>query len=58
MSLPERETTLEKFKNDPTYRVMLISMVGGVGLNLTIAKTVVIFVSPQIDANAGLTRDA
>jgi SNF2 family DNA or RNA helicase len=45
MTLHERDEVIVKFKTDPKYRVLLVSMVGGVGLNLTVARYIIVFVS-------------
>ncbi len=43
-STRDRRTVVERFQNDPTCRVLLMTLkTGGVGLNLTVADTVYIF---------------
>lgn len=44
-SVEERTEIVKQFNADPTARVLLFSNVGAVGLNLTIASIVIIFVS-------------
>jgi SNF2 family DNA or RNA helicase len=39
-----REEVLSKFKTESRFRVLLMSMVGGIGLNLTVASTIIVFV--------------
>jgi SNF2 family DNA or RNA helicase len=41
----ERNETVEKFRTDPHARVLIFSSVGAVGLNLTVASVVILFVS-------------
>jgi SNF2 family DNA or RNA helicase len=49
-STDERNLIINKFNTDPSARVLLFSNVGAVGLNLTIASIVVLFVSqPSLD---------
>jgi SNF2 family DNA or RNA helicase len=41
----ERNETVQKFNSDPTTRILIFSNVGAVGLNLTAASIVILFVS-------------
>jgi hypothetical protein len=45
MTTDERTKTVEIFQSDKSARVLLISMVGSIGLNLTMASIVICFVS-------------
>lgn len=44
-SIPERNQTVAAFQKDAKCRVLLLSNVGAVGLNLTAATVVILFVS-------------
>jgi superfamily II DNA/RNA helicase len=44
-ALGQREKTLKKFRQDASYRVLLMSDVGVTGLNITQASVVIIAVS-------------
>lgn len=41
----QRDDRIRAFKNDPTIRVLLMSSVGQVGLNLTNASVIILYVS-------------
>ena len=43
-SYDQRARTIEKFKTDPTLRVLIFSKIGTVGLNLTEADTLILLV--------------
>ena len=45
-TIEERDRTVMAFQNDKKCRVLLLSNVGSVGLNLTAATVVILFVSP------------
>jgi SNF2 family DNA or RNA helicase len=45
MTMAERTKAVERFNNDKETRVLMISSVGGIGLDLTIASVVICFVS-------------
>lgn len=44
-SFNNRAKIVKRFREDPTYRVLIISSVGSTGLNLTVADTVIFLVS-------------
>jgi SNF2 family DNA or RNA helicase len=46
-TVDERNDIIHQFNTKPEARVLLFSTVGAVGLNLTIATVVILFVSPQ-----------
>lgn len=46
MATPERTAAIDEFCSDPNTRVLLLSSVGSVGLNLTNANVCICFVSP------------
>lgn len=39
-----RDKVIEEFKTDPTIQVLIMSNVGTVGLNLTVAASLILFV--------------
>jgi SNF2 family DNA or RNA helicase len=43
-TMEERNKIIQKFNTDPTARVLLFSNVGAIGLNLTVASIVILFV--------------
>jgi SNF2 family DNA or RNA helicase len=45
MTTSQRTATIERFNNEGDVRVLMISTVGGIGLNLTVANVVICFVS-------------
>jgi SNF2 family DNA or RNA helicase len=47
-SVKKREEEIQKFKTDPTCRVLLMSMVGSVGLNLPVASTMILLVCESL----------
>jgi hypothetical protein len=49
-TVDERSEIIKKFTNDPAQRVLLFSNVGAVGLNLTVANIVILFVSRRPSA--------
>lgn len=48
MTAPRRAAVIERFKTDPTARLLLMSSVGMVGLNLVCADVVIAYVSDLI----------
>lgn len=48
MTTAERTSAIKQFRNDSETRVLLISTVGSIGLNLTNASVVICFVSGQM----------
>lgn len=49
MSSGSRAAAISRFKNDPSVKVLLMSSVGMVGLNLTVADIVIAYVSHPDD---------
>jgi SNF2 family DNA or RNA helicase len=47
-TVDQRNKIIEKFNTDPYARVLLFSNVGAVGLNLTVATVVILFVSRSL----------
>lgn len=45
MGVKRRADAVQRFMNDPNARVLLMSSVGMVGLNLTVADVVIAYVS-------------
>lgn len=56
--MDERNEIVKKFNADPSARVLLFSNVGAVGLNLTVASVVILFVRcpPMLLGEYHLTR--
>ncbi|KAF8054096.1 P-loop containing nucleoside triphosphate hydrolase protein [Lyophyllum atratum] len=42
----QRNKIVHQFKTDPSFRVLIVSAVGGTGLNLTVASVIIFLVSP------------